>query len=216
MNSPKTQKNSICWWKWLHTSVGSQWNYHKWLHQFENYGKRICTSYATTPSRSPWRNKNRTVQGTDNHLLWHKPQYNNNSPMWCQYTNCGGMNKTDQPKVCWKNSRNGVKVTHPNRVKILQNRNRVSGSHLWPTKYWMFPTLVKGNSRNRPFTTLTNLQEKSSCDSIQTSSLYPKVPKICHPSQVPVREDNSSYRCLVKSAAMKIEKVHHNSTVSIS
>ena len=122
MNSPETQKNSICWWEWLHTSVGSQWNYHKWLHQFENCGKRICTSYATTPSRSLWRNKNRTVQGTDNHLLWHKPQYNNNSPMWCQYTNCGGMNKTDQPKVCRKNSRNGVKVTHPNRIKVLQNR----------------------------------------------------------------------------------------------
>ena len=83
---PQMQKNSICWWEWLHTSVSSQWNYHKWLHQFENCGKRICTSYATTPSRSLWRNKNRTIQGTDNHLLWHRPQYDNNSPMWCQYT----------------------------------------------------------------------------------------------------------------------------------
>ena len=101
-------------------------------------------------------------------------------------------------------------------VKVLQNRKKVVWQSLMAYKKWIFPTLVKGNSRNRPFTTWTNLPEKSSCDSIQTSMVHRKAPKICHPSQAQIRKDNSSCRRLVKSASMKIEKVHHNSTVLIS
>ena len=154
---------------------------------------------ATTTSRSPRRNKNRTVLGTDNQLLCHRPQHNNNISMWCQYPRCGGMDKIDQWKRCWKNSRNGIKVSHSNRVKVLQHRKREPGSHIWPTKIWIFPTGVKVNSRNRLFTTWTNLWEKSICDLIKISIVHTKVPNIWHPSQIQTKEDNPSCRCPVKS-----------------
>ena len=169
----------------------------------------MCASYATTPSRSPWRNKNRPVQGTDNHLLWYRPQNNNNSPMWCQYTRCSDMDKTDQLKVCQKIVEMVSRCLTPTEPRYSKEYKENAWQSHMAYKKWMFPILVKVNSRKRPFTTLTNLPEKSSCVSIKTSTVHPKVPKIWHPSQVPVREDNPSCRPLDKSASMKIEKVHH-------
>ena len=68
----------------------------------------------------------------------HRPQFNNNISMWCQYPWCGGMDKTDQRKRCWKNSRNGIKLSHSDRVKVLQHRKRVPGSHIQPQKFEYF------------------------------------------------------------------------------
>ena len=154
---------------------------------------------ATTTSRSTERNKNRTVQGTYNQLVCHRPRHNNNISMWCQYPRCGGMDMIDQRNLCWKNSRNHIKVSHSNRVKVLQHRKRVPGSRTQLTKIWIFPTGVKTNSRNRLFTTWTNLWEKSIGDLIKISMVHTKVPKIWHPSQIQTKEDNLSCRCPVKS-----------------
>ena len=39
-----------------------------------------------------------------------------------------------------KNSKNGINLPHPNRVKVLQNTKRMPGSDIWPTKneYFLF------------------------------------------------------------------------------